>query len=330
MERKHQLAFIDLLKQAVPPHLNLAEEIAAILDISSDSVYRRLRTETDFSLEEVMKLVEELNVSLSDLMATRTNTVAFRVNNLNGESHSFTSYLKTLYGDLQWINQWEQPEIIYAAEDLPVFYHFFFPNLLKFKMIYWNKSILGSTELQSLNVEEVNLPSTWLSEVPKVRDEFLRTPSLEIWNEDTIKSNLKQIEYYWNAGYFQHKETVLGLLDDLTQLVELVKMQAANGKKFDPIHQKYSDAEFTLYACDVMIGNNCVFLQSKGQRASYIGHNSFNFIQTKNNQFNEQSHDWLTNLISKSELVSRVSERRRNQYFKVLFDQIQSLRDFVG
>lgn len=142
-ERKFQLAFVELLKNSIPSHLNLAEELSSRMSMSLDSVYRRLRCETDFSLEETMSISAQFNISITHLLTAESNLVTFRANSLNKETNTFAEYLRVLHGDLNWISSSPEASITYAAEDLPVFYHFFFPELARFKMVYWNKSILN-------------------------------------------------------------------------------------------------------------------------------------------------------------------------------------------
>ena len=314
-ERKFQQAFVELLKNSIPSHLNLAEELSSRMSMSLDSVYRRLRCETDFSLEETLKIAAQFNISISNLLTDQTSMVTFRANALNKDVNSFAEYLKVIHYDINWIADSPEGSYTYAAEDLPVFYHFFFPELARFKMVYWNKSILGSNYYTGKNVEDVPLPDAWLQEVPKVRQAFMKVPAVEIWHEDTLKSTLKQIQFYWAAGFFSQKETIIRVLDELLSLIDMVKKQAEVGKKYDPITDKYSDTSYTLYSCDLMIGSNTVYLKSLNKTASYLSYNSFNFIQTKNDYFNRQTEEWLNNLISKSDLVSQISERGRNQFF---------------
>ncbi len=106
----------------------------------------------------------------------------------------------------------------------------------------------------------------------------------------------------------------------------MVKKQAETGKKYNPITKEFSPMNYTLYSCDLMIGNNCVFLKSVHKTASYLGYNSFNFIQTKNDSFNAQVEEWLNNLMSKSDMVSQISERVRNQFFKAMQLNIDLLK----
>jgi hypothetical protein len=324
--RPHQINFVAHLKKAIPATLNMADEVSELLKISADSAYRRLRGETDFSLEEMVLLAHNYNLSLDSVLLNSSKMVSFRMNELSAQISGFADYLSVLHSDLKWIKQWPSARITYAAEDLPVFYHFFFPQLARFKMVYWNKSILGNNELNSAFVEDVNIPDSWRAEVPRIIETFSQMPSVEIWHEDTLKSTLKQIEYYAQVGYFRQKETLEILIEELSSLMKMVRIQADNGRKYQPYTQQLLETPFELYASQVMIGNNCVLLNSSAQNATYISYNTFNFIQTKNETFNKQTIEWTKNLLSKSNRISEVSEVGRAQYFNQLMQQIEDLR----
>lgn len=325
-----QQNFIELLKRSAPLHISLAEELSELLNISLDSVYRRLRCETDMTLSETFTICKHFNIPLEALAEVNSDMVAFRINKLSNSRESFSQYLKVLHGDLRWIMKYPNHKLIYAAEDLPVFYHFFFPRLALFKMAYWNKSILGSSTLLGRQVEEIKLPAEWLEEVPHVREVFMNIPTIEIWNQDTLKSTIQQIKFYWEAGFFERKETVLEILDDLDGILEMAIKMAETGKKYNPIKNKYSETEYSLYGSDLMIGNNTVFLKSDSQQASYIGYNSFNFMRSNNRYFNETTESWLHNIISKSTTLSLVAEKSRNQFFNSIFATIDKFRQQVN
>jgi predicted transcriptional regulator len=60
-----QEVFVKTLKELVPPNVSLVDEIADILGVSTDSVYRRLRGETDFSLEEIYVICKKYPISIA-------------------------------------------------------------------------------------------------------------------------------------------------------------------------------------------------------------------------------------------------------------------------
>ena len=90
------------------------------------------------------------------------------------------------------------------------------------------------------------------------------------------------------------------------------------------------ETPYDLYASDLMIGNNTVFLRSDSHQASYISYNTFNFARSNNRFFNETTESWLNIIMSKSTLLSKVAEKQRNQFFKSIHQTIQNFRDEVN
>lgn len=327
--RNFQSAFIDLLRQSVPANIKLAEELSQLLGISADSAYRRIRGETDITLNEAMALCKHFDIPLERISHEQHNGVIFRINHLSEHHSSFTGYLDQLIEDLAWINRFENGEVIYAAEDLPVFYNFYFPLLARFKMAYWTKSIQNVTSMQGRKVEDVEIPPEWVQKAGQIGEMFLQLKSTDLWSEDSIKSVLRQITFYWEAGFFIEKSSALDVIDQLAGLIDMVQKQSEIGKKMIYSKQQFTSTDYTLYVSDLMIGNNCVFLKAQDKSASYIGYNSFNYMRTTNSTFNNEAYGWLQNLITKATLVSGVAEKARNQFFKNNFNQIEQLRKSV-
>src|SRR5687768_11491876 len=100
-----QSEFVELLKNSVPPHVKLAEEMSQLLGISADSAYRRIRGETDITLNEAVELCRFFDISLDRLSPSNPNAVVFRVNKLTTDLESFGGYLDQLCEDLEWITR---------------------------------------------------------------------------------------------------------------------------------------------------------------------------------------------------------------------------------
>jgi hypothetical protein len=55
-----QEEFIKTLRASIPESISLADELADLLKVSSDSAYRRLRGETDFTLGRNLPYFEKI------------------------------------------------------------------------------------------------------------------------------------------------------------------------------------------------------------------------------------------------------------------------------
>ena len=324
-----QAEFIELLKKNTPSQTHLATELSDLLGLSIDSVYRRFRGQTAISLSETIRICNHFSIPLDSLSENSSSSVNFQINRLSNDPSTFKSYLDGLFQGIQNANKFEDRKMTYAAEDLPVFYHFFLPNLAKFKAVYWTKSIMNISEVQLQKVEEIQSPEEWKEIVADIGREFLKLPSIEIWNEDTLKSTLQQIRFYWEAGFFNEKQTALDVIQDVKLLIQCVQRQAELGKKLNPAKMQATSTDYKLYISDLMIGNNTVSLQTNENKSTYIGYNTFNYMITKNTFFNENVDKWLNNFISKSTLVSQVAEKQRNQFFKKQSQNVEELNQFI-
>ncbi len=75
MKLNYQISFIDRIKQRAASNLSLVDEIADLLEISNDSAYRRLRSETAISLDEACILSKHFGLSLEEISASKSDAV---------------------------------------------------------------------------------------------------------------------------------------------------------------------------------------------------------------------------------------------------------------
>lgn len=68
-----QLQIFQHIKAKLPSHLSMVDEVAAILDVSTDSAYRRIRGEKPLSLEEIHRLCTHYSLSLDNLLNLKSD-----------------------------------------------------------------------------------------------------------------------------------------------------------------------------------------------------------------------------------------------------------------
>lgn len=324
----YQEKFINIIKHSIPNNISLANEISSVLDISLDSAYRRLRCETDLTLNEVVILSHHFDVPLEALNDEIPNVVTFKFSKELENENNFKDYLSNIALDLGYLSKFESNNLVFAAEDIPVFHHFYYKKLANFKLFYWMKSIIGLKDLQTQSFEFDNINPELSDISDKIADTYSLINSTEIWTDETISSTLKQIKFYWDAGFFNQTETAMSIIDELQQLIQQLQKQAEFGKK---INRKgnMTAQDYTMYHSDLMIGNNCVVVEANEKQSTYISYNSFNSMRTSNKFFNDQSKVWINNLKSKSTLISGVAEKQRNQFFKSNLKKIEDLKTYI-
>ena len=72
------------IKPLIPANLTIVDVLSDLLEISTDSVYRRLRSETSLSIEEVSRICTHFNISFDELNTIdNASSVTFTFNPLS-------------------------------------------------------------------------------------------------------------------------------------------------------------------------------------------------------------------------------------------------------
>ncbi len=321
-----QKAFLKKLESVIPPNTSLAGELADILEISTDSAYRRMRGETALSLDEAALLCKHFNISLDSLNEQQTGIVTFRYNLLNNNKDGFKLYLQSLLYDLKMIRAAKHNCIVYACEDIPVFHNFNYPDMAAFKMFYWMKSILNVPDLQGEQFAVSKIPEEFYTIGKQIYENYANIPSIEIWTETTLQSTIKQIEFYFDAGVFKTDNDALTVCNSLRQELTEIQNQAEASHKFTENEKKMGEEnKYTVYFSEIEITNNCVLVEMGDIKAVYLGHLTFNSMSTTNKVYTGITEEWQNSIIKKSTQISGISEKQRYQFFKKAFKQVDQL-----
>lgn len=323
--KKIQESFISRIKASVAQNVSLVEEMADLLEMSNDSAYRRIRGETLLSITEIARLSTYFKVPFDNDVNHLGNKVTFDYKRLDHNKENFRFWLESLRNDVKRISSRPENTILYAADDVPIWHHFSEESLIAFKLFYWLKTILCDKDYVDESFDEAMIPKELIETAKELLSYYDQTNSSEIWTEDTLNSTLKQVEYFWESGFFKSKEDALKICKCIENEMTTLKKKAAASSKVPNGREN-----FKMYRSEVMVGNNSVLVNIAGTKLAYVSYNTFNVITTTNTEFVQETEDWLVNLTKKSILISGVSEKQRNQFFKILFDKIETLRSKIN
>jgi hypothetical protein len=316
------------IKAKIPDNLSFVHEIAELLEISYDSAYRRIRGEKELSLEELHRLSHRFEVSLDVLLGLQSNHVVFRKFALQPGTFYIKDWLSKIREDIKRIHMAKEKEIIYAAKDPPIFHYFHFPEIAAFKFFFWEKTIFDFPEYENklFRLDETN------PEVIEIGNSILRSsvkiPTIEIWNEDTFKILMRQIEYYWVSGYFAKKDDIVNLLDKLEKWVLHIRKQAECGFKF--LYGQPAEGienSFNMYENEVVLNDNTIFVKVGDFRATYLTYNVISLLVTQDASFCSNVEQHMRQLMKKSNLISVSGEKERNRFFNKLLYTIVKTRN---
>jgi hypothetical protein len=315
-----QASFLEQVKRRLPPNVSFADEIAEILKISKDSAYRRIRGETVLSLDEAKVLCNQFGVSLDILLGATSEIVPFRHQVVNNTPETFEKWLRSILTNLETIASFPaEKEIVYSAKDVPVFHYFIHPELSAFKMFFWMKSVLNYPALQSEKFKPQLVSGEYITIGRKISDSYNKIPSVELWSDETTNVTLKQIEFYYESGFFNSASDAHLLLDQYTQLLQAIREKAANGFKNEQI-------PFKLYKNEILIADNNVLFRMGEKKAVYVIHNITEILMTTNEAFCNQTEYFTNNLQNRSILISTTGEKERNKFFNRMEEKIETFK----
>lgn len=312
-------AFVKRMKEALPKNISLVDELSALLDISNDSAYRRIRGETAFTLDEIYKICRTHNISMDDVFSSRADTVTFTYTKLTESADNFQSYFDRLLNHLNAINSAATRKISYVAGEMPLFYSFYSKRLAAFKLYYWQRSVLNVADFQTAPFHWEIVPENLINVAHNSFKQYMNIPSTEVWTTETVLTGLKQIKFYFESGILK-KEDALVLLEDYRQMIVMVQQNAAIGMK----SSSDTGQTFELYHSEVVLGTNCIYVEIGSNKYSYITFNTFNSLTTANPEFCEETEHWIKSLERKSVLISGAAEKLRNRFFAAMFKQIDA------
>ena len=326
----HQRIFFQHIRSLIAPNLSFVDEMAEVLDISSDSAYRRIRGEKAISFDEIKKLCSRYRVSLDQIMNIDSDSTIFTGRNLETEEFDFENYLREILTSLKAIKSTTSKKIYYEAKDIPIFHHFQFPELATFKFFFWMKSVMYYPSYHKMYFEDNQLTDMFRNMAREIISTYCQIPSVEIWVVESINATIRQIEYYHEAGIFRKKETIALLYDQLSALADHIREQAEQGEKFlvgeKPRGNKGS---YELYYNEVFLGHNTIVIETDGVLTTYLNHAVMNFMSTRDEVFNRYTLRSIENNMKKSVLISSVSEKERSRFFNILSANIAASRKGV-
>ncbi|MBK8547465.1 MAG: hypothetical protein IPL63_08755 [Saprospiraceae bacterium] len=321
-----QQAFIKAIKEKCTEP-SLAVVLSELLHVNVDSAYRRMRGTTALTTDEIAILCKYFNISFDSIMSYRNKLVPFQFNAMFKDKFHIIEYLQSIAQALKSMSQSKQGFISMTAMDLPYFRQFGFKSLSRFKLFFWQRSVLNleSHRLKKFKAEEI------IEDYEDITDQinfyYHGVKSFEIWAPESIDSTIKQIQYYVESGLFTSKEDFEKICDDLDNLMNKLEKEAESGRKSVNNELGMLSSGFEMYQSDIFISNNCIQASTNNETYTYITFNSFNHLMTYSPEFSEECQKWIEQMRSKSILLSEVSEKLRFQFFLSQRNKIAHLRN---
>ena len=330
-ESELQEQLFQAIKSRLPADASVADEIAALLEISTDRAYRRMRGEKAVTFDELYKIATHYRISIDQLMNIDNGGFLLQGQFLDKKAFRFEEYMNSLLQNLAYMNSFNEKEFYYSCKDMPIFHHFVVREIAAFKWFFFLKTFFHFPEFEKRKFRFSDYPDELFAIGQKVLTLYNQIPSIEIWNIESMSIIIRQIEFYRDCNMFESDIDAYILYEAVDKLWDHLEKQASLGYKFNYGNPEEKPAgKFRMYFNEVFLGDNNMLALLDGMKLSYISHTTINFMMTRDLVFNENMYNHLQNQMKRSTLISAVSEKERAKFFRIIRERIARRKEALN
>lgn len=318
-----QKLFFERVKQNLSPNVLLADEISTVLNIGSDSAYRRIRGKKELTLNEVFKLCKHFNISMNSIINYQSGNVLFKytqfdINNMD----NYYSHLQGLSVLMENMVRAKEKEMYCLTLDIPIPHFMPFLELTLFKVYTWFQSVNKLAITYDKFIEQLDIPL--LTNIyEKIGKAYNQIPSTEIWTNNTIEPILFLLDYYPDLDCFEKRETFFLLCTQLLQMIENIEQMAAKESK----EYKGKTVSYRMFLSPLHLMNDFTIAKRDEVCITAIKLYTINAIFTSDEYFCSEVEKWTNDLIAKSLSISGNSAKERFQFFQKLKNKVNCLME---
>jgi len=308
MDTQLQKNLIATIREKIPQGENPTAYLTEKLILGTESVYRRLRGEINFTFEEVAILSRELGFSIDHIVGIKQGENAlFNVHMLQ-DSDYFDIYTTKMakYGAMfREKSTLPDTRARMAINMLPYFFSVGYTNLSRFRIYKWmhqNKKI-ASNDLFS----DFTLPEK-ITEAHRAFCADIRSvPEITvIMDDDVFWSTVRDIEYFMKRGLLA-RDDVRMLQTELHNIVDMLEQMATDGVS-------NSGANVSIYVSSVDIEASYLHFESGDFHFSQVRIFSISAIDSYDEGLCRIQKEWIDSLKKYSVLISKSGEIQRFEY----------------
>jgi hypothetical protein len=321
--KSNQVLFFNKLKNNLYQNTNPVYDIASLLNISNDAVYRRLRGEKLLNFDEIITLCKHYNTNIDEFINDNPYEVKFQHLPMQED---FITYYKRYINALKLymtniVNDSSlNKKILFAATDIPIFHLCKFPVLKAFKIYTWYK-LFEKTDESKFSADNIISPDL-IKIFAEISDLYDQIDSIEIWTNNTLNSYLNLIKYFHDIDCFNSTEDAIQLCDQLSTLINSLKKYGEQGCK----QYGFKESSSKLFFSEAELDNNLIYGETDNYQICFIKLYSINAINTSNKTLCNEIKQWFDNIINKSVLISGSSQKQFVLFLKEITGKIEELR----
>jgi hypothetical protein len=312
--------FIEEIKRKFSKSSELVNKLMDILLIEKDAIYRRLRGEVTFTLQECTLIAEKLGISLDNITsAGHAQSRPFfmkMVDYIEPKDldyfmmDEFNIFLKEIIPDTS-------AEYFSSARTIPTIFHYQYETLTKFHFFKWVYQYMNNRSVKSL--QEVKAPDLALEKLDEQMKLLHQIRNLNFIIDTMVFQNLiNDLTHFKDIGCITHEE-IRQLKSESLQLIDYLEEIASKG--VNSLNNKVN-----FYVSGINFDGNCSYINTQKYKLTLVQTFTLYYISSLDIIVFEEIKNWMNSLIKSSTAISEYNYKARNKFFNTQRDIIQNFK----
>ncbi len=195
------------IKEALPPQIKVATYLMDLLSIGREAVYRRIRGDVSFDLEELSVISKALSISIDDVLGKNDTTALFSINMIQEESF-FEQYCNSLifYTDIfSRMKVYPSSQVQGANNELPFSFYLSYEKIAKFYLYKWVYQL--QTSKPTVPFSEFYLPQRVIDLNKKyISESNSSCHTTSILSQNVLSSFLNTVKYFYKLNLLNNQD----------------------------------------------------------------------------------------------------------------------------
>ncbi len=305
---------LSAIKQHSPDGNNLVSILMEMFSLGKEAIYRRLRGEVPFTLEEAMKISRRFGISLDLISKLENNTedinwVTFDLNLFYNPQNYFEKHCEklelfsTVFKEMQGA---KKVTLRGAYSFMPYTFLFPYKKLSQFRHYKWNYLSQGVNP--NFVFSDMHVPPHVLEMEKTILSEIHLIPKIVfILDKNVFSSLLNDIVYFYQRNLISETE-ILELKEELLSLVTFLEELNANGTFCN-------DTEVNMFLSEIELGSSCTHMEYDDKELCLNWAYFIDIFSCYNGRLNKKQKEWIELLKRYSIPITKSGEVQRFDFF---------------
>ncbi|WP_036930536.1 helix-turn-helix domain-containing protein [Prevotella sp. 10(H)] len=304
---------IKILKEKTPEKETTASFLMNLLPLGKEAVYRRLRGEIPFTLDEATTICRKNGISLDLLMGIREDdTYAFHFDTFVSEN-PVDNYCKMLYriiNSVEYIKDDPSVFLYRAHNTIPQEFMYNYEYLSKVYVYILYSQLFSETSsgYKMKTFSEVNFPKEIFVAQKASTASVHDFKSLMILDQKMFKDYIGIVKYFQYLGMINQSD-IVKIKEEMYKLIKDIELCAAKGLSLN-------GKEMGIYLSHISFDCSYTFLESENFNVSSIGIFCLDYLSSQNQRVNKSQKTWIKSLLRFSTQISVSGELQRREFFQ--------------